>query len=80
VSAGHTDIVTDGRSSDRPSAVREPRGPHDSRDPWLRLGDQCGDHPYLDYREVSPRLQQIRGPYTMEAGLAAYEAHLGLTT
>jgi hypothetical protein len=41
---------------------------------------QCGDHPYLDYREVSPRLRQIRGPYTMEAGLAAYEEHLGLTT
>jgi hypothetical protein len=41
---------------------------------------QCGDHPYLDYREVSPRLRQIRGPYTMEAGLAAYEQHLGLTT
>jgi hypothetical protein len=41
---------------------------------------QCGDHPYLDYREISPRLQQIRGPYTMEAGLAAYEEHLGLTT
>jgi hypothetical protein len=37
----------------------------------------CGDHPYLDYSEVSPRLQQIRGPYTLEAGLAAYTGHLG---
>jgi hypothetical protein len=33
---------------------------------------QCGDHPYLDYSEVPPWLQQIRGPYTLEAGLAAY--------
>jgi hypothetical protein len=41
---------------------------------------QCGDHPYLDYSEISPRLQRIRGPYTMRAGLAAYEKHLGLTT
>jgi hypothetical protein len=38
----------------------------------------CGDHPYLDYSEIPPRLQQIRGPYTMQAGLAAYEKHLGL--
>lgn len=38
---------------------------------------QCGDHPYLDYSEVPYRLQRIRGPYTMKAGLAAYEKHLG---
>ena len=38
----------------------------------------CGDHPYLDYREVSPELQRIRGPYPMEAGVAAYEEHIGL--
>jgi hypothetical protein len=41
---------------------------------------ECGDHPDLDYSEISPRLQRIRGPYTMRAGLAAYENHLGLTT
>ena len=41
---------------------------------------QCGDHPYLDYSEVPPWLQQIRGPYTLEAGLAAYGDHLGLQT
>jgi hypothetical protein len=41
---------------------------------------ECGDNPYLDYREVPPRLQQIRGPYTIAEGLAAYEQHLGLTT
>jgi hypothetical protein len=38
---------------------------------------ECGDHPYLDYREISPRLQLIRGPYPLEAGLRAYEEHLG---
>ena len=41
----------------------------------LICGD-CGDHLYLDYSEVSPRLRRIRGPYTMH-GLAAYEEHLG---
>lgn len=40
---------------------------------------QCGDHPYLDHAEISHRLQRIRGPYTIEAGLAAYAQHLGLT-
>jgi hypothetical protein len=38
----------------------------------------CGDHPYLDYREVSPELQLIRGPYPIAAGIAAFEEHLGL--
>ena len=45
----------------------------------LVCGD-CGDHLYLDYSEVPPRLRRIRGPYTMQAGLAAYEEHLGLRT
>ena len=40
----------------------------------------CGDHPYLDYSQVAPRLQWLRGPRTLEAGLAAYDRHLGLTT
>jgi hypothetical protein len=38
----------------------------------------CGDDPYLDYSEVSWRLQWLRGPHTLEAGLAAYHIHLGL--
>jgi hypothetical protein len=37
----------------------------------------CGDHPALDYCEVSPELQLIRGPYSLADGLAAYEIHLG---
>src|SRR5689334_1289070 len=40
---------------------------------------ECGDHPDLDYSEISPRLQRIRGPYAIRAGLAAYEKHLALT-
>ena len=38
----------------------------------------CGDHPDLDYSQVSPRLQWLRGPRTLQAALAAYEKHLGL--
>jgi hypothetical protein len=38
----------------------------------------CGDHPYLDWVDVPPQLQQLRGPYLLQAGLPVYEAHLGL--
>jgi hypothetical protein len=38
----------------------------------------CGDHPDLDYREASPRLQLVRGPYPIAPGVAAYERHLRL--
>ena len=38
----------------------------------------CGDHPYLDYSEVPPRLRRVRGPRTLEATLAAYHQHLGM--
>jgi hypothetical protein len=35
----------------------------------------CGDDPDLDYRQVSPELQQIRGPYPIAAGITAYVKH-----
>ena len=37
----------------------------------------CGDDPDLDYREVSPRLLRIRGPYPAAAGITAYIKHVG---
>jgi hypothetical protein len=38
----------------------------------------CGDHPDLDYSDVSPELRQVRGPYLIADGIAAYRAHVGL--
>ena len=38
----------------------------------------CGDDPELDYRDVPADLQQIRGPYTVSAGIAAYGRHVRL--
>jgi hypothetical protein len=35
----------------------------------------CGDDPDLDYREVSPGLRRVRGPYPIADGIAAYEQH-----
>ena len=38
----------------------------------------CGDSPDLDYFDVPPPLQWLRGPRTLEEGLAAYHKHLGI--
>jgi hypothetical protein len=42
------------------------------------IGCGCGDHPDLDYSEVPPELQRVRGPYLLANGIAAYVAHLWL--
>ena len=36
----------------------------------------CGDDPGLDYRDVSPELQRLRGPYSIMVGVTAYEEHV----
>ena len=36
----------------------------------------CGDDPGLDYHRLSSGLQQVRGPYTIAASIAAYENHV----
>ena len=33
---------------------------------------ECGDHPDLDYRDISPELQRVRGRYAFADGIAAY--------
>lgn len=36
----------------------------------------CGDDPDVDYHHVAQGLQQIRGPYSVSAGVAAYAEHV----
>jgi hypothetical protein len=62
----------------RPARIVEGRPEGGYTDTFEIVCCDCGDHPYLDYSEVSPELQRIRGPYSMEAAVAAYEQHLGL--
>jgi len=38
----------------------------------------CGDHRELDYLEIPPRLQRLRGSYGLEAALAAFHKHQGI--
>jgi hypothetical protein len=35
----------------------------------------CGDDPDRAYCELPPRLQLVRGPYPIAAGIAAYQQH-----
>jgi len=36
----------------------------------------CGDDPRRDYQDVPPRLQRLRGPYSLGTGATQYEAHV----
>ena len=48
-------------------------------DAWELVCCDCGDHPDLDYPDVSPELQWIRGPYTFAALVfTAYGKHVNL--
>jgi len=38
----------------------------------------CGDHPDLDYAEVSPELHRVRGLYPIAADIATYEKRVRL--
>jgi hypothetical protein len=60
----------------RPSRIVEGRPEGGYTDAYELVCCDCGDDPDLDYREVSPKLQQIRGPYPIAAGIAAYTEHV----
>ena len=38
----------------------------------------CGDHRELDYLEIPPRLQRLRGSYGLAVALAAFHKHQGI--
>ena len=60
----------------QPARIVEGRPEGGYTDAFEVICCDCGDHPYLDYCEVSPGLQRIRGPYPIADGVAAYEKHL----
>jgi hypothetical protein len=49
--------------------------PEDNTSTFEVICHECGDDPALDYREVSCELRQIRGPYPLMAGTAAFLKH-----
>jgi hypothetical protein len=61
----------------RPVRVRRGRQEGGYTDEFEIICCECGDDPGLDYRDVSPELQRVRGPYPIGAGITAYVKHAG---
>lgn len=61
----------------RPVRIVEGRPAGGYTDEFEIICCDCGDDPDHDYREVSPELRRIRGPYRIAAGIAAYVMHAG---
>ena len=59
----------------QPARIVEGRPEGGYTDMFELICCDCGDDPDLDYHHVSRELQQIRGPYPIAAGIAAYEQH-----
>ena len=62
----------------QPARIVEGRPEGGYTDMFELICCDCDDDPDLDYREVSPRLQLVRGPYPIAAGVAAYAQHVEL--
>ena len=69
------------------TAMIQSRRIRTSEGKWTYTGElelicyDCGDDPALDYRNVSPLLRRLRGPYaTVERAQAALERHCGRNT
>jgi len=60
----------------QPARVVEGRPEGGYTDMFEIICCDCGDDPRLDYREIPPRLQLVRGPYPIALGVAAYEQHV----
>src|SRR5450432_762247 len=52
----------------QPARIVEGRIKGGYTDVFELICPECGDHPYVDYRDIPPRLPQIRGPYPLHAG------------
>ncbi len=62
----------------QPVRIVDGRAEGGYNDVYELICPSCGDRPDLDYFEVPPRLQWLRGPRTLEEGVAAYGRHLGI--
>ena len=52
----------------------EPEGGY--TDAYELICCDCGDNPDLDYLDVAPDVQLVRGPYPLPAGVTAYARHV----
>jgi len=62
----------------QPVRIKDGRVEGGYTDVYELICPSCGDHLDLDYSEISPRLQWLRGPYMLEAALAVFHKHQGI--
>jgi hypothetical protein len=62
----------------QPACIADGRIYGGYNDVYELICPDCGDDPDLDYLEVAPRLQWLRGPRTLTGALAAYHKHQGI--
>jgi hypothetical protein len=62
----------------KPARIVDGRPEGGYTDAYELICCECGDDPDLDYRDTSPRLRRVRGPYAFAAGIAAYAKHVRL--
>lgn len=61
----------------RPRSVLDHRPDNSRREEYELVCRDCGDDPRGAYRGVPADLQQVRGPYSLEAGIEAFMEHSG---
>ena len=62
----------------QPARIVEGQAEGGYRDVFEIICCDCGDDPGLDYSEVFPGLQRVRGPHPIADGVAAYKRHVSL--
>jgi len=77
--AGHPDHGLTAILRRQPVRMVDGRAEGGYTDVFELICPDCGDHPGLDYSEVIPRVKWLRGPRTLEAAVAEYARHTGLT-
>ena len=60
----------------QPTRIVEGRMEGGYTDAYELICCDCGDNPDLDYLDVAPEVQQVRGPYPLPAGVTAYVRHV----
>jgi hypothetical protein len=62
----------------QPARIVDGRAEGGSNEAYEVICPSCGDNRDLNYSEISPGLQWLRGPHTLEKGLALYHEHQGI--
>ena len=76
--AGHPGHGSDAFLRSQPARIVDGRVEGGYTSMYELICPACGDHRELDYLEISPRLQRLRGSYGLAAALAAFHKHQGI--